>query len=253
MNLQGKTAIITAAASGIGAETAKAMAESGVDLVLLDINEAGLHKLQQESLNEYPVRVHCFANDLTDYDAVQRVGKEIYQVCARIDILINVAGGGGPNGSVPIAELSREKWDGLIELNMGTMFNCTKMVLPKMMEQKFGKIVNISSAAGVRGGPCFGKGGYATAKAGVNGFTQTLARELGPYGICVNSVAPGLLATPMTANNPSDATKDFLKRLPLRKIGDAAKVAKLILFLASDDNQYITGDIICVDGGLCMH
>jgi 3-oxoacyl-[acyl-carrier protein] reductase len=252
MNLQGKTAIITAAASGIGAETAKTMAESGADLVLLDINEEGL-KLQQEKLNKYPVRVHSFAIDLTDYDAVQRVGKEIYQVCDRIDILVNVAGGGGPDGSVPIAELNRKKWDRLIELNMGTMFNCTKMVIEKMMEQKSGKIVNISSAAGVRGGPVFGKGGYAAAKAGVNGLTQTLARELGPYGIYVNAIAPGLLVTPMTAKNPSDATQDFLSRLPLRRFGDAGKVAKLILFLASDDNQYITGDIICVDGGLCMH
>jgi 3-oxoacyl-[acyl-carrier protein] reductase len=252
-NLQGKTAIITAAASGIGAETTKLMAENGADLVLMDINGDGLKKLQQESLNKYSIRAHSFAIDLTDYDAVQKLGAEIFKIYPRIDILVNVAGGGGPDGSVPIAELSREKWDRLIELNMGTMFNCTKMVISKMMEQKAGRIVNVSSAAGVRGGPVFGKGGYAAAKAGVNGFTQTLARELGPYGIYVNSIAPGLLETPMTANNPSEATKDFLSRLPLRKIGDVGTVAKLIVFLASDDNQYISGDIICVDGGLCMH
>jgi 3-oxoacyl-[acyl-carrier protein] reductase len=252
MNFQGKTAVITAAASGIGAATVKAMAENGADLVLLDINEEGL-KLQQEILKEYSVRVGIFAVDLTDYDAVQRVGKEIYQVCDRIDILVNVAGGGGPDGSVPIAELSREKWDRLIELNMGTMFNCTKMVMGKMMEQKSGKIVNISSIAGVRGGPMDGKGGYAAAKAGVIGLTQTLARELAPYGIHVNAVAPGLHMTPMTADKTPEAMQANLNKIPLRRAGDPAKLAQLIMFLASDDNQFITGDLICVDGGLCMH
>jgi 3-oxoacyl-[acyl-carrier protein] reductase len=252
MNLQGKTAIITAAASGIGAATAKAMAENGADLVLLDINEEGL-KLQQEILKEYSAQVEIFAIDLTDYDAVQRVGKEIYKVCDRIDILVNVAGGGGPDGSVPIAELSREKWDRLIELNMGTMFNCTKMAMGKMMEQKSGKIINISSVAGVRGGPMSGKGGYAAAKAGVIGFTQTLARELGSYGIHVNVIAPGFHLTPMTANNSPEAIQAIANSLPLRRAGDPAKLAQLIMFLASDDNQFITGDLICVDGGLCMH
>jgi 3-oxoacyl-[acyl-carrier protein] reductase len=249
MNLQGKTAVITGAASGIGAETALAMAENGAGLVLLDINEAGL-KLQQEKLKEYPVRVDVFAVDLTDYEAVQKVGKEIYKVCDRIDILANIAGGGGREGSTPIAEISREMWDKLIELNMGTMFNCTKMVIEKMMEQKSGKIVNISSVAGVRGGPMAGKGGYAAAKAGVIGFTQTLARELGPYGVLVNAVAPGFHLTPLTAYNSSE---NIMNSLPLRRAGDPAKLAQLIVFLTSDDNQFITGDVICVDGGLCMH
>jgi 3-oxoacyl-[acyl-carrier protein] reductase len=253
MILRGKTAIVTAAAGGIGAETAKVLAENGADLVLLGLHKEKLNKLYKESLSKYSIRVHNFEVDLTDFEIVQKVGKEIFTVCDKIDILVNVAGGGGPDGSLPIAELSKEKWDRLIELNMGTMFNCTKMVIEKMIKQRSGKIVNISSAAGVRGGPVFGKGGYAAAKAGVNGFTQTLARELGPYGIHVNAIAPGLLATPMTAQNPSDATRDFLSRLPMRKIGDASKLARLILFLVSDDNQYITGDIICVDGGLCMH
>lgn len=252
MSFQGKTAIITGAASGIGADTAKVMAENGINLVLLDINEEGL-KLQQEKLKEYSVHIHNFPVDLTDYDAVRRVGKEIFKVCDRIDILANIAGGGGPDGSIPIAELSRKKWDRLIELNMGTMFNCTKMVIEKMMEQKYGKIVNISSVAGVRGGPMSGKGGYAAAKAGVIGFTQTLARELGPYGIFVNVIAPGFHLTPMTANNSPEAIQTIANSLPLRRAGDPAKLAQLIMFLSSDDNQFITGDVICVDGGLCMH
>jgi 3-oxoacyl-[acyl-carrier protein] reductase len=252
MNFQEKTAIVTGAASGIGAETAKALATEGANLVLLDINEEGL-KLQQEKLQEYSVPVYIFAVDLTNYEAVQKVGKEIFKVCEKIDILANVAGGGGPDGSVPIAKLSREKWDGLIELNMGTTFNCTKMVIDKMIEQKSGKIVNIASIAGVRGAPMDGKGGYAAAKSGVIGFSQTLARELAPYGIHVNVVAPGLHMTPMTADKTPESMQENLNKIPLRRAGDPAKLAQLIVFLLSDNNQYITGDLICVDGGVCMH
>lgn len=251
MKLQGKTAVITGAARGTGAETAKAMAKSGADLVLLDINEEGL-KEQQEELKKYPVKVHVFAVDLTNYELVQKVGKEIYKVCERIDILVNIAGG-GPDSTKPIAELSKESWDNLISINLGTAFNCTKMVIEQMIKQKSGRIVNVSSAAGVRGGPQFGKGGYAASKAGVNGLTQTLARELGPYGILVNAIAPGLHLTPATCGHPSDAMKALEASIPLRKFGDVNDLAKLIVFLASDDNQYITGDIICVDGGQCMH
>jgi 3-oxoacyl-[acyl-carrier protein] reductase len=251
MNFQGKTAVITGAASGIGSKTAEALAEEGANLVLLDINEEGL-KCQQKNLTKYPVRVHIFAVDLTDYDAVQRVGKEIFKVCDRIDILANIAGG-GPDGAKPIAELSKESWDKQISINMGTTFNCTKMVIEKMIEQKSGKIVNISSIAGVRGGPMDGKGGYAAAKAGVIGLTQTLARELAPYGILVNVVAPGLHMTPMTADKTPEAMQANLNKIPLRRAGDASKLAQLIVFLVSDNNQFITGDLICVDGGVCMH
>jgi 3-oxoacyl-[acyl-carrier protein] reductase len=252
MDLQGKTAVVTGAASGIGAQTAKAMAENGADLVLLDVNEEGL-KLQQEKLKKYSVRVYIFTLDLTDYDAVQKVGKEISKVCDKIDILANIAGGGGPCGSKPIAEISREEWDKLISINLGTMFNCTKMVIKKMMEQKSGKIVNISSIAGVRGAPMDGKGGYATAKAGVVGLTQTLARELAPYGIHVNAVAPGLHMTPLTTDKTPESMQANIAKIPLRHTGDPAKLAQLIMFLVSDDNQFITGDVICVDGGVCMH
>jgi 3-oxoacyl-[acyl-carrier protein] reductase len=252
MNLQGKTAVITGAASGIGAETAKAMAENGADLVLLDINEEGL-KLQQEKLKKNSAKVSIFAVDLTDYNAVQKVGEKIFKVCDRVDILANIAGGGSPYGSKPIAELSREEWDKLISINLGTMFNCTKMVIGKMIEQKSGKIVNISSVAAVRGGPMDGKGGYATAKAGVIGLTQTLARELAPYGIHVNVVAPGLHMTPLTVDKTPESMQANIAKIPLRRTGDPVKLAQLIMFLVSDDNQFITGDLICVDGGVCMH
>ena len=252
MDLHGKTAIITGAASGIGAETAKAMAECGATLILLDINGKGLEE-QKEKLKEFKVDVCTFTVDITDYEAVQNVGKEVYEVCERIDILANIAGGGNPESTLPIFELSKTGWDKLINLNLGTMFNCTKMVLPKMMEQRSGKIINMSSVAGVRGGPVFGKGGYATAKGGVNAFTQTLARELGPYGIYVNAIAPGLILTPGHNDKPTEAMQAFVNSFPLRKMGDASNIAKLVVFLASDHNQFITGDIICVDGGLCMH
>jgi 3-oxoacyl-[acyl-carrier protein] reductase len=251
-NLRGKTAVITGAASGIGAAAATAMAENGADLVLLDLNEEGL-RLQQEKLKKYSAKVYIFAVNLADYDAAQKVGKEIFKVCDKIDILANIAAGGGSDGSKPIAELSRESWDKLINLSLGIVFNSTKMVLEKMMEQKYGKIVNISSVAGVRGGPMDGKGAYAAAKAGVIGLSQTMARELAPYGIYVNVVAPGLHITSMTADKTPESMRENIAKIPLRCTGDPAKLAQLIMFLLSDDNQFITGDLICVDGGLCMH
>ena len=252
MNLHGKVAVITGAASGIGAETALAMAKEGADLILLDINEDGL-KSRQEDLKQYSIKVSIYPVDLCDYKAVQEVGAEIDRTFAKIDILANIAGGGGPYGHKTIAELSRDSWDEIINLNLGTMFNCTKMVVEKMMEQKSGRIVNISSVAGVRGGPQFSKGGYATAKAGVIGFTKALARELGPYGILVNAIAPGFHMTSGTSVHGQEEIQTIINNLPLKRIGDSSKLAKLLLFLASDDNQYITGDLICVDGGLCMH
>ena len=254
MNLKRKTAIITGSASGIGAETTKAMAESGANLILLDINAEGL-KAQKETLKKYPIEVITYAVDLMNYDEVQKTGAKIFEVCNRIDILANIAGGGGADGSKPISEINRETWDRIINLNMGITFNCTKLVIDKMIYQQSGRIINVSSAAGLRGGPAFGKGAYASSKAGVNGFTQTLAKELGPYGILVNAVAPGLCLTPLThASNSSEAMDEFIKnKVPLKQYGDVSKIAKLIVFLASDDNQYMTGDIICVDGGLCMH
>ena len=251
MDLHGKTAVITGAASGIGAETAKTFAQGGADLVLLDINEDGL-KVQKEKLEEYSVKINIFTVDLTNYDAVQKIGMAIKDVCDNIDILVNIAGG-GPDGTKPIAELSRESWDKLININMGITFNCTKMVINKMIEQNSGKIVNISSVAGVRGGPMDGKGGYAAAKAGIIGFSQTLARELAPYNINVNVIAPGLHMTPMTFNKSPESMHENLEKIPMHKPGDVSKLAQLILFLSSDENQYITGDVICVDGGICMH
>ena len=252
MTFTGKTAVITGAASGIGAETAEALAKNGANLVLFDINGEGL-KVQREKLEQYSIKINCYTVDVTDYQAVQEVGKEVEKNCNRIDILTNIAGGGGPDATIPIAELSRETWDKLMDLNLGSMFNCTKIVVKKMMEQRSGRIVNISSVAGVRGGPQFGKGAYATSKAGVIGFTQTLARELGPYGILVNAIAPGFHLTAGTAFKPSNEMQAIVNSLPLKRAGDISKLAQLILFLASDDNQYITGDLICADGGLCMH
>ena len=236
MNFSSRTAVITGAASGIGAETAKAFAESGADLVLLDINEEGLQSLH-ESIKKFHIRINTFVVDVTDFDAVQLVGQKINKIYDKIDILANIAGG-GVDGQKPISELSKESWDKLIYLNLGSVFNCTKMVIKQMIEQRSGKIINISSVAGVRGGPQLAKGGYATAKAGVIGLTQTLARELGSYGILVNVIAPGLHLTPGTTSNNSEAMQSIINNLPLKKAGDSSKLAQLILFLASDDNQY---------------
>jgi len=251
MRLDGKIAMVTGAASGIGAATAEAMAASGADLALIDINEKGLLKLRG-ALSKYDRVIKTYTVDVTDYDIVQKAGKKIFSDFKKVDILVNCAGG-GKDAFLGFRELDLDSWDRQIKLNLDSTFYCTKVVIEKMIEQKSGKIINFSSVAGLRGGGMFGRGAYSTAKAGIVGLTKALARELGPYGIHVNAIAPGLHITPLTEINSKEALKAVEESLPLRCSGQPSKLAQLVVFLASDNAQFITGSVITVDGGFAMH
>ena len=257
MNFTGKTAVVTGAASGLGAEVAKAFAEAGANVAVVDVNEAGI-KAKQEELSGKGGKILGYACDLTDFDAVQAMGVQVIADLGPVDILCNIAGANPASVNKLIIEQDKKGWDTVINLNLNIPFNCIRAFVPGMTERKYGKVVNISSVAGVMGGGLMGKGAYAAAKAGVIGLTKVLAREVGEYGVNVNCVAPGMHFTPLvTELNKDEGTRDTVQRiidqLPLHTAGDPADLAQLFLFLASDNAKFMTGDIICCDGGYSMH
>jgi len=250
MDFKGKTTVITGSASGLGAAMAKQFAMDGSGLALLDIDPAGLKRVE-ESLAGAQGEVRTYRVDVTNYREILETGEKIRQDFGRIDVLVNNAGGG--DITLGFRQHDEETWRKQIDLNLNGVFNCCKMVLEIMIQQRNGKIINISSVAGLRGGGLLGRGAYATAKAGVIGLTKALAREVGEFGIHVNAVAPGLHRTPLTTKYSQEELQKIEASLPLKCSGDPQKLAELIAFLASEKAQFITGAVITVDGGYSMH
>lgn len=252
MRLKDKTAIVTGAASGIGAAICEKIAENGGNVALWDINENGLIEMKKK-LEKYSVKVEYYMVNITNYDDVQEKGKCVIKDFGKVDILVNNAGG-GKDLSLGFREHNEVTWKNQIDLNLNSAFYCVKSIIDHMVEQKYGKIVNISSVAAMRGGGLLGKASYSTAKAGIIGFTKALAKEFGEYGIYANTVAPALHLTPLTLGQMgSERIEEIKNSLPLKTAGEPEKLAELIVFLASDDAQFITGALFTVDGGYSMH
>ncbi len=252
MKLKNKSAIVTGGASGIGASICAKLAEHGANIAVWDINEAGLKEIK-DKLAKYDVKVESYKTNVTDYANAQEVGKKTISDFGKIDILVNCAGG-GKDLSLSFRQLDDVTWKKQIDLNLNSAFNCSKAVIEHMIDQRYGKIVNIASVAGMRGGGLLGRGAYSTAKAGIIGFTKAMAKELGEFGIYVNTVAPGLHVTPLITSNMTESRIQELKDdLPLKTAGEPEKLAELIAFLTSDDAQFITGALIPVDGGYAMY
>ena len=249
--LEGKVSVVTGAGSGLGAAISERLAFHGSSLALMDISEKGLEQTRETIGRKHPVPVSCFRTDVTDYDAVQRTGESIIGTFGRIDVLVNCAGGG--NITMKFRDHDAETWKKQIDLNLNSVFYCSKMVMEQMISQKSGKIINISSVAALVGGGLLGQSAYPTAKAGVAGMTKALARELGPFGIHVNTIAPGLHVTPLTGAYGEDFINSVKEKLLLKTSGDPEKLGELVAFLASDNSQFMTGSMIVVDGGLAMH
>lgn len=257
MNFVGKTVVVTGAASGLGASVAEAFAQAKANVALIDLNETGV-KAKAEDLSAFGGDVRGYACDLTDFDAVQELGERIWEEYGQVDALCNIAGANPAAVNKEILDQDKKGWDTVINLNLNIPFNCIRAFVPRMRDRGYGKVVNISSVAGVMGGGLMGKGAYAPAKAGVIGLTKVLAREVGQYGINVNCVAPGMHFTPLVEDlNRDEGARNTIQRiidqLPLHTAGDPADLAQLFLFLASDSAKFMTGDIICCDGGYSMH
>jgi len=252
MKLKNRNAVVTGGASGIGASICEKLAEHGANVAVWDINEIGLKDIK-ERLAKYNIKVESYKTNVTDYENTQEVGKQTMNDFGKIDILVNCAGG-GRDLSLSFRELDAVTWKKQIDLNLNSAFNCTKAVIEFMIDQKYGKIVNIASVAGLRGGGLLGRGAYSTAKAGIVGLTKAMAKEFGEFGIYVNTVAPGLHVTPLITDNMTESRIQELKdSMPLRTAGEPEKLAELIAFFVSDDAQFVTGALIPVDGGYAMY
>ncbi|MDD5492306.1 MAG: 3-oxoacyl-[acyl-carrier-protein] reductase [bacterium] len=247
MKLAGKVAIITGAAQGIGKEIAIALAQEGSDLVIVDVNLEQAEKTAQE-LADLGRKTMALKVDVSKSTEVEEMVNKILDKFGKIDILVNNAGITRDN---LLLRMKEEEWDLVISINLKGTFNCLKAVTRPMIKARSGKIVNIASIIGIAGNA--GQANYAASKAGVIALTKSAAKELASRNVNVNAVAPGFIQTAMTHVLPEAVKQEMLKRIPLAKLGEVKDVAKAVLFLAGPDSDYITGQVVVVDGGMVMN
>jgi len=246
MKLKGKVAIVTGAAQGIGRGIALALAKEGAKVVVSDISDKIADVVREiESLGSEALAAKA---NVADSKETEKMANAAIKKFGRIDILANNA---GIYPFKPLVEMKEEDWDRVMGVNLKGVFNCTKAVLPKMIEQKSGNIINISSIAGAVVG-YINLAHYCASKGGVLGFTRAAALELAQYGVRVNAIAPGAVETPGTKVVGEEALKQVTQTIPLKRIGQPEDVANLVVFLASDDSSYITGQLIVADGGFTI-
>ncbi|WP_064092197.1 3-oxoacyl-ACP reductase FabG [Rossellomorea aquimaris] len=247
MRLKGKVALITGAANGIGFAAAELFAKEGCSVALVDFDsEVGEEKAK--SLSEMSEgKVSFFQGDVAERSSVDSFVKRVREHFGKIDILINNA---GITRDGMIHKLSSEDFQKVLDVNLTGVFNCTQAVLPYLIENGKGKIINTSSVSGVYGN--VGQTNYAATKAAVVGMTKTWAKELGRKGINVNAVAPGFTETSMVASVPENVIQQMKAMIPLGRLGKPDDIAKAYLYLASDDSDYVNGTVLHVDGGIMM-
>ena len=243
LNLDGKIALVTGAGRGIGARISAKLVEEGCSVYVTDV-DAEAAKVSAAAIG---AAAHAMRIDVTNPGDIQLRVEEIVERHGRIDILVNNA---GILKTGSIVDSSIEDWDEVCRANLSSVYYCSKAVLPVMLKRRYGKIVNIASMSAARAGGIFGNVLYGTTKAGVVAFTKGFARELAPYGINVNAVAPGLVETAMTtAKLTPDVREKVLATLPMHRLADVEDIANAVAFLVSDVAAYITGDTLLVDGG----
>ena len=243
MDFNGKTALITGAARGIGKTIAKKLAEFGSDIAIADMNPVSDDVLSE--LEEKGSKCLAFQLDVTDVDSVDSVVKKIIDETGGIHILVNNAGITQDN---LFMRMKPEQWLQVIDVNLNGVFHVTKSVIRTMVKQHSGRIVNISSVVGFSGNP--GQVNYSSTKSGLIGFTKSLSREVGTRGITVNAVAPGFINTAMTQTLNESQQQAILSQIPLGRMGEAEDIANAVAFLASEEASYITGTVLHVNGGM---
>ena len=245
--LKGKCAVITGASRGIGKCIATKFAKEGANVVInYRNNEEEALKVKQE-LEDLGSQVLVVKADVSELEQAENLIKEAKKEFGRVDILVNNAGITKDN---LIIRMKEEDFDSVIKTNLKGAFNCLKAVTPIMLKQKYGKIVNMASVVGVVGNP--GQVNYCASKAGLIGMTKSLAKEIGSRNITVNAIAPGFIDTDMTKVLSDDQKKKILSQIPLNKFGNVEDIANVALFLGSENSNYITGQVIHVDGGMAM-
>jgi 3-oxoacyl-[acyl-carrier protein] reductase len=246
MSLQGKTAIVTGAAQGIGRAIAENLAQAGADIAVADLDPersletvGAIEKLGRKALN---LKVN-----VADTNDTKAMVEQVIKAWGKIDILVNNA---GITRDGLLLRMKEEDWNLVLQINLNGTFHCTKAVLQPMTKQRYGRIVNIASIVGVIGNA--GQANYSASKAAVIGFTKTVGREYASRNVTVNAVAPGFIDTAMTHGLPTDVKDTLLKQIPLGRLGTPGDVAGAVRFLVSEEAAYITGHVLHVNGGMLM-
>ncbi len=246
--LTGKVAIVTGSGRGIGKAIAIALAEQGANIVINDINMEPALKTVNE-VKKMGIQALFVKADVTNEEEVNNMVKTCMDTFGKVDIIVNNA---GIVHTKSLKEITPKEWDLVMAVNLKGVFLCCKAVFPFMMDQKSGKIINIASVAGKRGGGLLGNSAYAASKGGVIAFTKGIAREGGKHGINVNAIAPAFTETDMTKDIDLEKKETIIKLVPLGRTGRPEDVAQAVCFLASSWSDYMTGEIMDVDGGLMM-
>ena len=244
---ENKVALITGATRGIGKEIALELAANGYDIAVNCRSIQDSLEEERKEIEAYGVRCEFVQADVANFEQCEAMVKETIEKFGEIDILVNNA---GITKDGLIMRMKKEDFEAVIDINLTGTFNVTRNVIPYMIKQKSGRIINLSSVVGVAGNA--GQTNYSASKAGVIGFTKSLAKEVASRNILVNAVAPGFIDTDMT-KVLSDSVKEGINaQIPLRRMGTPREVAKVVKFLASDDSSYVTGQVINIDGGMVM-
>lgn len=243
--LEGKTALITGGARGIGKSIALAFAQHGANVAFSDLRYDESAQALEEELKAFGIQAKGYASDASNLAASEKLADDVVAEFGRIDILVNNA---GITRDTLLMRMTEEQWDLVIQVNLKSVFNLTKAVQKYMLKQRSGSIINMSSVVGLGGNA--GQANYAASKAGMIGFTKSVAQELGPRSIRCNAIAPGFIETDMTAGLPEEVKKGWAERIPLRRAGTPEDVANACIFLGSDLSAYITGQVIPVCGGM---
>jgi len=246
LDLNGKVALVTGSARGIGQAIALTLAKRGADLVLVDLEEAALKIVAQE-IEVLGKKALALKADVSNSEAVEKLVEQAIESFGKIDILVNNAGITRDN---LLLRMKEEDWDAVLKVNLKSAFLLIKAASRHMMKQRWGRIINISSVIGLMGNT--GQANYAASKAGLIGLTKSAARELASRGITVNAIAPGFIQTQMTASLPQEIKDKLRAAVPLGFLGEVEDVAHTVAFLVSPDTRYITGQVINVDGGMVM-
>lgn len=247
MKLEGRTALVTGASRGIGRAIALALAEEGADVAINYVSNEAAAAAVVEGIQALGRKGMLARADVGDFPDTYAMAHSVVREFGHIDILVNNA---GVTSDKTFVNMDHSTWRKVLAINLDGVFNCTKVCIDQMVEQNYGRVVNITSVIGQIGN--FGQANYAASKAGVAAMTKTLAKELASKGITVNAVAPGFIETEMVSSIPENIQDRLLSQIPLRRFGKAEEVAQMVVFLCSPEGDYVTGAELEVNGGLFM-
>ena len=244
---ENKVAVITGGTTGIGKEIALELTKNGYNIAINYRNETDTMNDLKQEIESNNVKCIFVRADVSNFEETENMVKEIINEFGKIDVLVNNA---GITQDGLIMRMKKESFDQVVNINLGGTFNVTRNVVPYMVKQRSGRIINVSSVVGIAGNA--GQSNYAASKAGIIGLTKSLAKELSSRGILVNAIAPGFIETKMTDKLGENVKQSILEQIPLGRMGEPKEVAKVVKFLASDDSSYITGQVIHIDGGMLI-